>query len=106
MQGSRYMDYQQDLPPRTHPRTHGEAAFFVHVHWLQELRLRKQGSKMHDGVQIEVRLQGAAGPGRRQHQEADTGSGVPSWSAELGKLSGGQRTLLSLAVILAVSSMG
>ena len=74
--------------------------------WVQELRLRKQGSKMHDGVQIEVRLTGAVGPGRRQQQEADTGSGVTGWSAELGKLSGGQRTLLSLATILAVSNIG
>lgn len=61
---------------------------------------------MHDGVQIEVRLEAAVGPGRRQPQEADTGSCVTGWSAELGKLSGGQRTLLSLAVILAVSSAG
>ena len=74
--------------------------------WLQELRLKKQGGKMHDGVQIEVRLQRPVGPDNQQQQEADAGSGVTGWSAELGKLSGGQRTLLSLATILAVSNTG
>ena len=58
---------------------------------LQEVRVQRVAQKVHEGLQLqyEVSRPSAEGP-------------TKGWQSDLGRLSGGERTLVSLALILAV----
>ena len=65
-----------------------------HCQWLctvQELKVVRISKEVHDGLQFLYRSR-AASKGQK-----------PVWHSDLGRLSGGERTLVSLALILAIS---
>ena len=62
--------------------------------WLQDLKVEREAREVHEGLHF-------------MHRPSAAASKDPSnaWQTDLGRLSGGERTLVSLALILAVCSI-
>ncbi|WIA31126.1 hypothetical protein OEZ86_001147 [Tetradesmus obliquus] len=70
-----------------------------------QLQLARTGQQAHEGLQFRFRRLEDAGSGSAAAAAADEGRDS-QWITSLGQLSGGQQTLVSLAMLLAVARSG
>ncbi|KAI3435034.1 hypothetical protein D9Q98_003086 [Chlorella vulgaris] len=70
------------------------------------LRLCKVGKEVHEGVRLQFAHHSKEAAGGGGHTSGDGGSGDCVWRTGLDALSGGQRTLVSLALIVAAAPAG